>query len=106
MTLWHKPTEKPKVKWKDVIIENDGGNYFMFFAQGYPYGIHVKKWCYLSDLLELEREYKRLLFKVMEQQEEITNLKLDYVHQGRILGTLQSDYKRETGKDWEFFEEY
>lgn len=59
MTLWHKPTEKPK------------GNGFLVCKYVNMYGtvsaIEYRryepvciKWCYLSDLLKLERENKRL----------------------------------------------
>ena len=60
MTLWHKPTEKPRSNYKDLIVQSDSKTFFLLYGYGYPYGLKIKKWCYLSDLLKLERENKRL----------------------------------------------
>lgn len=68
MKLWHKPAEKPRKGTLYVLLETNIKQFYLLYSDGYPYGIDnkIKKWCYLSNLLKLEKENKKLKMKIKE----------------------------------------
>lgn len=65
MTLWHKPTERPRRK-KDLVIAIDKYEIYKiepFIYLNYDIDLS-EKWCYLSDLLKLEKDNKALQKKL------------------------------------------
>lgn len=103
MTLWYKPTERPRKETFIIIsfnmlrgrrFECGISDYFFTTPQEF-----VKEWCYLSDLLKAASKAEKI-------EKKLINLEREYAHQSREYGTLLSDYKHATGKEWEFFEEF
>lgn len=102
MTLWHKPTEKPRRKEFIIFNSIDDYNKYLLFSSS-TYEVFekstIKKWCYLSDLLKAASKAEKL-------EKELKDLKLDYVHQGRLYGELIADYEMATKRQYKPREEY
>lgn len=62
MTLWHKPTET--AKGHGLVVIKNGKNIGVMTAYEHRSQAPAGKWCYLTELLKLEQENKKLQEKL------------------------------------------
>lgn len=73
MTLWHKPTEKPRGGDYGTLIVKRSTGYQAMYTIDFRYRKpDWTKWCYLSDLLKLERENKKLKKELEKIKENLS----------------------------------